>query len=157
MPINYFEGHRSGEVVSRSSDIHRMSELLTAIVTGLPSQFCIAAISLLWMLSYSVPLAMAAVACYTAVVACNLCFLPILQKKTKQLLVGAADNQGYLVEVFRAATVLKTTEATPQAWQEYQRNFGRLVRLSWAGTQRRLNESTTTGVLGGIGRIALLW
>lgn len=157
LPINYFESHRSGEVVSRISDIQRINELLTAIVTGLPSQFCIAAISLLWMLSYSVPLAIAAVACYAAVVMCNLCFLPLLQKKTKQLLVGAADNQGYLVEVFRAATVLKTTEATPQAWQEYQRNFGRLARLSWAGTQLRLSESTTTGLLGGIGSIALLW
>ena len=157
LPINYFESHRSGEVVSRISDIQRINELLTAIVTGLPSQFCIAAISLLWMLSYSVPLAIAAVACYAAVVVCNLCFLPLLQKKTKQLLVGAADNQGYLVEVFRAATVLKTTEATPQAWQEYQRNFGRLARLSWAGTQLRLSESTTTGLLGGIGSIALLW
>ena len=157
LPINYFESHRSGEVVSRISDIQRINELLTTIVTGLPSQFCIAAISLLWMLSYSVPLAMAAVACYAAVVVCNLSFLPLLQKKTKQLLVGAADNQGYLVEVFRAATVLKTTEATPQAWQEYQRNFGRLARLSWAGTQLRLSESTTTGLLGGIGSIALLW
>ena len=157
LPINYFEGHRSGEVVSRISDIQRINELLTAVVTGLPSQLCIAAISLLWMLSYSVPLAIAAVACYAAVVVCNLCFLPLLQKKTKQLLVGAAENQGYLVEVFRAATVLKTTEATPQAWQEYQRNFGRLARLSWAGTQLRLSESTTTGLLGGIGSIALLW
>jgi len=157
LPINYFEGHRSGEVVSRISDIQRINALLTAVGTGLPSQLCIAAISLLWMLSYSVPLAIAAVACYAAVVVCNLCFLPLLQKKTKQLLVGAAENQGYLVEVFRAATVLKTTEATPQAWQEYQRNFGRLARLSWAGTQLRLSESTTTGLLGGIGSIALLW
>lgn len=157
LPINYFESHRSGEVVSRISDIQRINELLTAIVTGLPSQFCIAAISLLWMATYSGQLAIAAVACYAAVVVCNLCFLPMIQKKTKQLLVGAAENQGYLVEVFRAATVLKTTEATPQAWQEYQRNFGRLARLSWAGTQLRLHETTSTGLLGGIGSIALLW
>lgn len=157
LPINYFESHRSGEVVSRISDIQRINELLTAIVTGLPSQLCIAAISLIWMVTYSKPLAIAAVACYTAVVLCNLSFLPLIQKKTKQLLVGTADNQGYLVEVFRAATVLKTTEATPQAWQEYQRNFGRLARLSWGTTQLRLNESTTTGFLGGIGSIALLW
>ncbi len=157
LPINYFESHRSGEVVSRISDIQKINELLTAVVTGLPSQLCIAAISLVWMIAYSAPLAIAAVACYTAVVVCNLCFLPLIQTKTKQLLVGAADNQGYLVEVFRAATVLKTTEATPQAWQEYQRNFGRLARLSWAGTQLRLNENTATGLLGGLGSIALLW
>jgi ATP-binding cassette subfamily B protein len=71
--------------------------------------------------------------------------------------VGSSENQGYLVEVFRAATVLKTTEATPQAWQEYQRNFGRLARLSWDTTKLRLNESTATSLLGGLTSIALLW
>ena len=157
LPINYFESHRSGEVVSRISDIQRINELVTAVVTGLPSQLCIATISLVWMLSYSGPLAIAAVAFYAAVVTCNICFLPLIQQKTKQLLIGAAENQGYLVEVFRAATVLKTTDATPQAWQEYQRNFGRLARLSWATTKLRLNETTSTGLIGGVGSIALLW
>ena len=157
LPINYFESHRSGEVVSRISDIEKINDLLTAIVTGLPSQLCIAGISVLWMVSYSAPLTLAAITCYTAVIACNVFFLPVIQKKTKQLLVGSAENQGYLVEVFRGATVLKTTDATPQAWQEYQRNFGRLARLSWATTQLRLKENTSTGLVGSLSSIALLW
>jgi len=157
LPINYFESHRSGEVVSRIGDIEHINGLLTGVVTGLPSQFCIAAISLIWMLTYSTPLTVAAVLCYTAVVICNLSFLPAVQTKIKKLLVGSSENQGYLVEVFRAATVLKTTEATPQAWQEYQRNFGRLARLSWDTTKLRLNESTATSLLGGLTSIALLW
>lgn len=157
LPINYFESHRSGEVVSRISDIQKINQLMTAVVTGLPSQLCIAGISLLWMLNYSAPLTLAAIACYTAVICCNLFFLPLIQQKTNQLLVGSAENQGYLVEVFRGAQVLKTTEATPQAWQEYQRNFGRLARLNWATTQLRLRESTSTGLIGGLSSIVLLW
>jgi ATP-binding cassette subfamily B protein len=109
------------------------------------------------MLTYSAPLTLAAVLCYAAVVVCNLSFLPAVQAKIKKLLVGSSENQGYLVEVFRAATVLKTTEATPQAWQEYQRNFGRLARLNWDTTKLRLNESTATSLLGGLTSIALLW
>ncbi len=157
LPINYFESHRSGEVVSRIGDIEHINGLLTGVVTGLPSQFCIATISLIWMFTYSAPLTLAAVLCYAAVVVCNLSFLPAVQSKIKKLLVGSSENQGYLVEVFRAATVLKTTEATPQAWQEYQRNFGRLARLSWDTTKLRLNESTATSLLGGLTSIALLW
>jgi ATP-binding cassette subfamily B protein len=157
LPINYFESHRSGEVVSRIGDIEHINGLLTGVVTGLPSQLCIAAISLIWMLTYSAPLTLAAVLCYAAVVVCNLSFLPAVQAKIKKLLVGSSENQGYLVEVFRAATVLKTTEATPQAWQEYQRNFGRLARLNWDTTKLRLNESTATSLLGGLTSIALLW
>ena len=157
LPINYFESHRSGEVVSRISDIQRINELITNVVTGLPSQFCIAGISLVLMLIYSPPLTLAALGCYAAVVLCNLSFLPMIQKRTQQLLVNSSENQGYLVEVFRAASVLKTTEATPQAWQEYQQNFGRLANLNWSATKLSLQESTTTSLLGGLTSIALLW
>jgi ATP-binding cassette subfamily B protein len=94
LPINYFESHRSGEVVSRIGDIEHINGLLTGVVTGLPSQFCIAAISLIWMFTYSAPLTLAAVLCYAAVVVCNLSFLPAVQSKIKKLLVGSSENQG---------------------------------------------------------------
>jgi len=157
LPIDYFESHRSGEVVSRISDIEHINDLLTNVVLGLPSQLGIALISLIWMWLYSPQLTMAALISYLLVIGCSLCFLPAIQDKTKQLLVRSADNQGFLVEVFRAANVLKTTDATEQAWQEYQRNFGRLANLQWSTLKLGLGESTTTGLLGSLSTIALLW
>lgn len=157
LPIDYFESHRSGEVVSRISDIEHINDLLTNVVLGLPSQLGIALISLIWMWLYSPQLTMAALISYLLVISCSLCFLPAIQDKTKQLLVRSADNQGFLVEVFRAANVLKTTDATEQAWQEYQRNFGRLANLQWSTLKLGLGESTTTGLLGSLSTIALLW
>jgi ATP-binding cassette subfamily B protein len=157
LPIDYFESHRSGEVVSRISDIQRINDLLTDVVLGLPSQLGIALISLIWMWLYSPQLTMAAVISYLLVISCSLCFLPAIQDKTKQLLVRSADNQGFLVEVFRAANVLKTTDATEQAWQEYQSNFGRLANLRWSALKLGLGESTTTNLLGSLSTIALLW
>jgi ATP-binding cassette subfamily B protein len=157
LPIDYFESHRSGEVVSRISDIEHINDLLTNVVLGLPSQLGIALISLIWMWLYSPQLTMAALISYLLVIGCSLCFLPAIQDKTKHLLVRSADNQGFLVEVFRAANVLKTTDATEQAWQEYQRNFGRLANLQWSTLKLGLGESTTTGLLGSLSTIALLW
>jgi ABC-type bacteriocin/lantibiotic exporter with double-glycine peptidase domain len=157
LPIDYFESHRSGEVVSRISDIQLINDLLTDVVLGLPSQFGIALISLIWMWMYNPTLTMVALACYLIVIACNLSFLPAIQDKTRQLLVRSADNQGFLVEVFRAANVLKTTDATEQAWQEYQHNFGRLANLRWRALKLGLGESTLTGLLGSLSTIALLW
>ena len=157
LPIDYFESHRSGEVVSRISDIQRINDLLTDVVLGLPSQLGIAMISVIWMWLYSPQLTTAALISYLLVISCSLCFLPAIQDKTKQLLVRSADNQGFLVEVFRAANVLKTTDATEQAWQEYQRNFGRLANLRWSALKLGLGESTTTNLLGSLSTIALLW
>jgi ATP-binding cassette subfamily B protein len=157
LPIRYFESHRSGEVVSRISDIQHLNSLMTQVVLGLPSQLCIAIVSLLFMWTYSPLLTLAALTCYCVVLISNLCFLPAQQKLSRQLLVKTADNQGFLVELFRGISVLKTTDATVQAWEEYQRNFGRLAHLSWSALRLDLKESTITGLLGSITSIALLW
>ena len=157
LPLSYFEAHRSGEVVSRVADIQRLNGLITQAVVSIPSQLCIAVISLIVMVNYNRNLTLAAIACYVAVISCNLAFLPALQRRTQQQIVRSADNQGYLVELFRGALLLKTTEATPQAWQELQRNFGRLANSEWASQQLVLKENTATTLLGHLGSIALLW
>lgn len=157
LPIAYFESHRSGEVVSRISDIQKINELITNLVLGLPSQLGIAVISLLWMWHYNHTLTLVALACYLLVVLGNLVFLPAIQRTTRRLLVHSAENQGFLVEIFRAANLLKTTDASQQAWQEYQRNFGRLAHLSWGTMRLHLQEATATELLGQITGVALLW
>jgi ATP-binding cassette subfamily B protein len=83
--------------------------------------------------------------------------LPAQQHLARQLLVKTADNQGFLVELFRGISVLKTSEATVQAWEEYQRNFGRIAHMSWSALRLDLQETSITGLLGSITSIGLLW
>jgi len=157
LPLAFFESRRSGEVVSRMADIKQVNQLVAQLVLGLPGQFCIAIISFLWMWSYSVSLSLAALLGYSLVLGLQLLMLPALHRRTQGLLVQAADNQGFLVEIFRSATLLKTTDAAGQAWEELQRDFGRLAHLSWKVTLLDLKLSTITNLLGSITTIALLW
>jgi ABC-type bacteriocin/lantibiotic exporter with double-glycine peptidase domain len=157
LPLAYFDSHRSGEVVSRLSDVRQIHTLISQVVLGLPSQFFIALISLGLMLFYSVQLTVAAVIAFVAIIGINFLFLPTLQRKTRSLIVEGAENQGFLVETFRGALVLKTTQATPQAWEEYQRNFGRLATLEWSAVQIEIVTNTLTGLVGSISGIGLLW
>jgi len=157
LPLSYFEGHRSGEVVSRLGDIQQLNQLVGQLVLGLPGQLCIALVSLVVMWGYSSSLAVAALAGYVIVIGCQLAVLPTLHRRTQSLMVQSSANQGFLVEIFRAATLLKTTDATAQAWQEFQRDFGRLAHMSWGVGLLDLRLSTITGLLGGLTSIALLW
>ena len=157
LPMTYFDSHRSGEVVSRISDVASVNRLIGTLVLGLPSQLFIALISLAVMLRYSARLSAAAVLSFALVVVVNLLFLPALQQKTRRLIVESAQNQGFLVEAFRAAQVLKTSEATPQVWQEYQANFSRLARLRWLSQQLQLLANTSTTFLGNATNLAVLW
>jgi ABC-type bacteriocin/lantibiotic exporter with double-glycine peptidase domain len=155
--MTYFDSHRSGEVVSRIGDVSMINGLISDVVLGLPSQLFIAAVSLALMLAYSPALTAASLLAFVLVVAANLVFLPALRQKTRLLIVESAENQGFLVEAFRGAQVLKTTDAAPQAWDEYQRNFGSVAHLRWNTLQLALFSGTTTGLLSKLTTLGLLW
>jgi ABC-type bacteriocin/lantibiotic exporter with double-glycine peptidase domain len=157
LPLSYFEGRRSGEVVSRIADVNAINALVSQIVLGLPSQFFIAVVSLGFMLFYSWMLTLASLAAFVIVTLVNLLFLPALRQKTRDQIILGTENQGFLVETFRGIQVLKTTQALPQAWQEYQTKFGRLAHLGWGMMKLELYSSTITGVLSSGTSIALLW
>lgn len=157
LPLSYFDAHRSGEVISRLGDVRTVNALVGQIVLGLPSQFFIALLSLGLMLLYTWQLTLASVAAFVLVTVVNLLFLPALRQKTRSLIVEGTENQGFLVETFRSALVLKTTQATPQVWDEYQRNFGRLANLSWGTMKLGLYSSTLTGMISNFTTIGLLW
>lgn len=157
LPMTYFDSHRSGEVVSRISDVNRINGLIGDVVLGLPSQLFVALVSLAVMLAYSPALTVVALLAFLLVVSANLLFLPALRQKTRRLIVQSAENQGFLVEAFRGAQVLKTTEATPQVWDEYQSNFGTLSHLRWKTLQLKLFGSSTTELLSNVTTLALLW
>jgi ABC-type bacteriocin/lantibiotic exporter with double-glycine peptidase domain len=157
LPLAYFEGRRSGEVVSRISDVGAINRLVSQIVLGLPSQFFIAVVSLAMMLLYSWQLSIASIVAFIVVALVNLIFLPALRQKTRSQIVLGTENQGFLVETFRGVQVLKTTQATPQAWQEYQGNYGRLANLGWSTMKLGLYSSSITSVLSSFTSVGLLW
>ncbi|MGF1589903.1 MAG: peptidase domain-containing ABC transporter [Pleurocapsa sp.] len=157
LPLAYFEGRRSGEVVSRISDVSAINNLISQIVLGLPSQFFIAVVSLAAMLFYSWQLSVASIVAFIIVTLVNLVFLPALRQKTRNQIVLGTENQGFLVETFRGVQVLKTTQATPQAWQEYQGNYGRLANLGWTTMKLSLYSGSITSVLSSFTSVGLLW
>ncbi len=157
LPLSYFEGRRSGEVVSRIADVNAINTLVSQIVLGLPSQFFIALISLGLMIVYCWELTLASIGAFVFVTLINLLFLPALRRKTRNMIVLGTENQGFLVETFRGVQILKTTQATPQAWQEYQGNYGRLANLGWSRMKLGLYSGTITGILSTFISIAVLW
>ena len=157
LPLSYFEGRRSGEVVSRISDVGAINRLVSQIVLGLPSQFFIAAVSFVAMLFYSWQLSLCSILSFILVTLVNLLFLPALRQKTRNQIVLGTENQGFLVETFRGVQILKTTQATPQAWQEYQSNYGRLANLGWTTMKLSLYSGTVTSTLSSFTSVGLLW
>ena len=157
LPLSYFETRRSGEVTSRLADVNTINTLVTQVVLDLPSQLFIALVSLGVMVFYSWKLTIAAFIAFLLLIGVNLLFLPALQHKTRAHIVLGTENQGFLVETFRGIQTLKTTQATPQVWQEYQTSYGRLANLSWRTMQLGIYSNTLTSIFSHLTNIGILW
>ncbi|BAZ91466.1 ABC transporter-like protein [Raphidiopsis curvata NIES-932] len=156
LPLSYYESRRSGEITSRLSDINEINQLVSQIVILLPSQFFVAVISLGLMLFYSWQLTIAVIIFAAVMTVVALPFLPILQQKTRSLLVLGAENQGVLVETFKGAQVVKTTNAAPQFWDEFQSRFGRFANLNFSTIQLDIINGTIAKLLSSLGGVILL-
>lgn len=157
LSLDYFEGRRSGEVVSRIADVNVVNGIVSQIVLALPSQFFIAIISFCIMLFYSWQLTLASIAAFIIMTVIGLVFLPALRNKTRQQVVLGTENQGFLVETFRGIEILKTTQATTQAWQEFQANYGRLANLGWSMMRLQLYSGSVTTFFSTLISIGMLW
>ncbi|MFB2839608.1 peptidase domain-containing ABC transporter [Floridanema evergladense] len=157
LPLAYYEARRSGEIVSRLQDIQEINQLVSQIVVTYPSQLFVASISFIFMLIYSWKLTIAAVIIAALMTVSTILFMPSLQQKTRNLLVQEADNQGVLVETFKGAQTLKTTNAFGQFWEEIQGRFGRLANLSLRTTQIGIVNNVFSSFVSDSGAVALLW
>ena len=157
LPLIYYETHRSGEIISRLQDIQSINNLVSRVVLSLPSQFFIAVVSFCLMLFYSGKLTLVAVSIAILMTLSTFVFLPIIQQKARKILVLDAENQGVLVESFKGAIAMKTTTAAPQFWGEFQSRFGRLANQTFSMTQIGIMNSTFSGLVSGLGSLALLW
>lgn len=156
LPFSYYENRRSGEVVSRLSDIQEVNQLVSQVVVSLPSQLFIAVVSLSLMLVYNWKLTIAAVIIAVIMTLSTVIFLPTLQQKTRSLLVLDAENQGVLVETFKGALTLKTTTAGSAFWQEFQSRFSRLATLTLQIIQISIINSIFSGFISNLGAVVLL-
>ena len=157
LPLSYYESRRSGEIVSRLRDIHEINGLVSQIVIGFPSQFFIAVVSFCFMVFYSWKLTLVAIFVAGMMSVSPLLFLSTLQQKTRAVLVTSAENQGMLVETFKGALTLKSTNAKPQAWSEFQAKFGNLANITFSTIQISILNGIFSGLAAGLGSIAILW
>ena len=157
LPLKYYEARRSGEVVSRLEDIQKINQLVSQVVITVPSQSAIALVSLGVMIFYSPTLTIVAIGIAILMTLSTFVFLPVLQRKSRNLLISEAENQGVLVETFKGALTLKTTNAMPQFWEELQARFTRFANLSFSTTQIGIINNVFSGLVSSNGNLFLLW
>jgi ATP-binding cassette, subfamily C, bacterial len=157
LPLSYYEGRRSGEVVSRLQDIQHINQLITNLIANVPSQFFIAIVSLSLMLFYSESLTLIAIILSCLVLLSTIVVFPGFKKKTQFLMIAEAENYGFLVENFKGVMTLKTINGVVSVWEDLQRRFGNLAFLKLQRIQLGIVSEVFSRFVFNISVIALLW
>lgn len=156
MPMRYFDSHRSGDILNRIIELGRVNTMFSALFLDLPADMFLAIVSLVVMCIYSPSLTLMALAAYVLIVLVQLAFLPRKYAIAGRHIRKTADNQALLVEFFRGAQLLKSSNAGQQAWDEYQDDFGELARLSWQEGQLTILSNGAVALLSSFLQIGLL-
>ncbi|MFN9547391.1 MAG: peptidase domain-containing ABC transporter [Cyanobacteriota bacterium] len=156
MPMKYFDTHRSGDILNRIIEMGRVNTMFNSVLIGLPSEMFLALVSLFIMFIYSHTLALLALPAYVLIVLVSLAFLPRMYFLTGQFIRKSADSQALLIEFFRGAQLLKSTNGGQQAWDEFQSIFGELANLSWRESQLKIISDNLITFLSAFLNISLL-
>ncbi|WP_026102481.1 peptidase domain-containing ABC transporter [Pleurocapsa sp. PCC 7319] len=157
LPLDYYETHRSNEVISRLRDIRHLNQLLAQVLLELPVLFFTGIVSLGLMLLYSSRLTIVVLAIALCMSISTILFLPILRQKTRSLIVTDAENQGLLLESFKGALTFKAINAAPQAWEELQNRFVRFSSLNFGTIQIGIINLVSSRLFANLGTVAVLW
>jgi len=157
LPLQYYETHRSGEVVSRLKDIQEINFFVSQFMVRILTQSFTAIISLSLMLLYSGKLTLLMMFMTLLSAGSSLFFLLSLKRKLKSIMVLEGETHGVLIESFKSAITLKTTTAEPQFWEDLQSRFGRLANLEFKIGQIGITNLNFSEVITNIGGIVLLW
>lgn len=156
LPLTYYETHRSGEVISRLTDIQDINSLISTVVITLPSSFLISSVSLIIMIFYSWQLTLLAVFFALLMTISTLVSRPIIRQKIYQEMAIDTETQGVLVETFKGAITLKTISGVPELWEELQIRFSNLANLMFSTTKIDIINRTFSRFISELGSTLLL-
>lgn len=128
-------------------DIQDINMLISQVGITLPSQIFIAAFSLGFMIFYSGVLTLVSLGVAGLMIFSTLVLFPLIRHKMRRLLVLSSENQGILVETFKGAIALKSTNSAPSFWEEFQRRYGEQAYLSFRAMQMAIVSTTLSGFL----------
>lgn len=157
LPLDYYEGRRSGEITNRLQDVQQISQLAAQAVLSVPNQFFMAVMSVVLMLIYSPPLTAIALGLIGIMLLPTGLFWKPIRNSAQEVLVYEAENQSLMVEIFRGATTVKTTLAEPQLWDIIQQRFGLYSRRVLRKANLVLMNQAATRTLGFLSTTTLLW
>ena len=157
LPLPYYEHRRVGDTLMRVGALNSIRDFLTgqALMTVLDVLFSV--VFLLFMLYYSVPLTLIALAIIPLYVLQNVWAVPIIKRKIEAVWRTGAANNAFLVEAVTGIHTVKALAIEPQFNHKWEGLLGRYVQTTYDNSVFRLVIGSGSQLIQRAATLAILW
>lgn len=157
LPMPYHERRRVGDTVLRINMVSNIREFLTG--TGLTTilDVLFSVIFIAFMLWYSVPLTLVALAVVPLYLIQAIWAMPIVREKIQAYGIARSINNSFMVESISNVETVKALAVEPQMINKWENLVARLIRVAFERTKFDLVLSTFSGIWKAVITMAILW
>ena len=157
LPLPYYEQRRVGDTILRVNALSRIREFFTGtgLMTLLDVFFSVVFVA--FMLWYSVPLTLIALAIIPLYIVQNIWAIPIIRAKISAVWSTMAANNAFMIESISNIETIKSLAVEPQFVNKWENLLARNIRMNFENTKVNLFINAFSGMLQGFITMAILW
>lgn len=157
LPISFFDAMRTGEILSRMTDIAKIGSALSG--TALTLVMDVVLILVIGPLLYNIS-SLLFVICTVSVLLMSviiLFFSKLYRRYYTQMRQEEAMVSSTLVELVNGAYTVKAHNAEQMTFDGYEKNRMASVWTSWKANNTRIIQRLLTGIINGVNAIIIFW
>ncbi|MDA8118728.1 MAG: peptidase domain-containing ABC transporter, partial [Gammaproteobacteria bacterium] len=157
LPLQFFEHHAMGDVVSRFGSVRTIQKTLTGHFVGAVLDGVMSVLTLALMCVYSLPLTIFVAAAFGLYALFRLAIFQSLRRATEEQIVYAARQQTVLLESIRAIQAIKITNQQDHRRVRYANAMVDTTNREIAVQRLAIGFHAGNGVIFGVLRVVLVW
>lgn len=157
LPLPYYQSRRVGDTLMRVGALGSIREFITGqgLMTILDVLFSV--VFILFMLWYSIPLTLIALAVVPLYIAQNVWAIPIIKRKIEAVWRTGAANNAFLVEAVTNIETVKALAIEPQFNYKWENLLARYVRTTFENVKFQLVIGSFSQMLQGVVGLMIMW
>jgi len=157
LPLSYFESRQVGDTIARMKELENVRRFITGSALMLFIDLFFVVVFLFVMFLFSPFLTMLVIISLPFLFGASFFLTPLLRGRLEDRYRAGAGNQSFLVEALAGMETIKATASEPRVREQWEERLSEHVKLGFSSGHLANLISQTTGMIGKILSVLLLW
>ena len=157
LPLTFFESRKTGEILSRLSDLRKITQTISTTVLSGVMDLVMMLVSGPILVGINIKLFSIAAGTVIIIAIFSLFFSKIYKYLYLKNLSQNSEVQSYLYEIIKGASTVKAFNAEANVNETYEKKMMKAVNTSWKLNGYGISQELISGIINGISGILVFW